>query len=196
MIPAFIEALRGGRHLIALLAILFALIGAAPQARAEAVEISNPSVENSDEGYRLSLSFSFELTRALEDAVKRGIPLYFTTEVQISRPRWYWFDEKTSTASQTIRITYNVLTQQYRVSTGAGGLQQNFASLDDALALVRRQRMLIAEKGVLKPGEVYDVMVRMGLDLARLPKPFQVHAINSSDWRFSSDWKQFTLRAE
>lgn len=196
MIPAFIEALRGGRHLIALLAILFALVGAAPQARAEAVEISNPSVENSDEGYRLSLSFSFELTRALEDAVKRGIPLYFTTEVQISRPRWYWFDEKTSTASQTIRITYNVLTQQYRVSTGAGGLQQNFASLDDALALVRRQRMLIAEKGVLKPGEVYDVMVRMGLDLARLPKPFQVHAINSSDWRFSSDWKQFTLRAE
>lgn len=176
--------------------MLFALLAAAPAARAEAVEIRAPSVENSDEGYLLSLSFSFELTRALEDALKRGIPLYFTTEVQISRPRWYWFDEKTSSVSQTIRVTYNVLTQQYRVSPSGGGLQQNFATLDDALALVRRQRMLIAEKGVLKPGEVYAVMVRMGLDTARLPKPFQVHALNSSDWRFSSDWKQFTLRAE
>lgn len=169
---------------------------ALPQARAEGVEIRNPSVENSDEGYLLSLSFSFDLPRALDDALRRGIPLYFTTEVQVSRPRWYWFDEKTSTVSQTTRINYNVLTQQYRVSLSGGGLQQNFASLDDAMAVLRRQRLLIAEKGVLKPGEVYEVMVRMGLDTARLPKPFQVHALNSSDWRFSSDWKQFTLRAE
>ncbi|WP_414691738.1 DUF4390 domain-containing protein [Noviherbaspirillum sp.] len=165
-------------------------------ARADAVEIRNPSVENSDEGYRLSLSFSFELTRALEDALTRGIPLYFTTEVQVTRPRWYWFDETASSTSQTIRISYNVLTQQYRASLSSGGLQQNYPSLEDALTAVRRQRMLIAEKGALKPGETYTVMVRMGLDVARLPKPFQVHALNSSDWRFSSDWKQFTLRAE
>jgi Domain of unknown function (DUF4390) len=196
VIPSVIDPRRCGRQLIALLALLCAFAGAPHFARAEAVEIRNPSVESSEEGYRLSLAFSFELTRALEDALTRGIPLYFTTEVQLSRPRWYWFDEKTASTSQTFRVSYNVLTQQYRASLSGGGLQQNFASLDDALGVVRRQRMLIAEKGALKPGEVYTVMVRMGLDVARLPKPFQVHALNSSDWRFSSDWKQFTLRAE
>jgi hypothetical protein len=191
-----IKPFRRCKQVVAVLAMFLLVLSWAGGARADAVEIRNPSVENSDEGYRLSLSFSFELTRALEDALTRGIPLYFTTEVQVTRPRWYWFDETASSTSQTIRISYNVLTQQYRASLSSGGLQQNYPSLEDALTAVRRQRMLIAEKGALKPGETYTVMVRMGLDVARLPKPFQVHALNSSDWRFSSDWKQFTLRAE
>ncbi|WP_151632902.1 DUF4390 domain-containing protein [Noviherbaspirillum aerium] len=163
---------------------------------AEGVDITRASLESTEDGYRLSLGFSFELTRSLEDAVTRGIPLYFTTDVQLTRPRWYWFDEKTINASQTIRISYNVLTHQYHASI-SGLLQQSFNTLDDALSLVRRpSRWIIAERGALKPGEVYHVAVRMGLDVARLPKPFQVHALNSSDWRFSSDWHQFTFKAE
>lgn len=163
---------------------------------AEGVDITRAELESTDEGYKLALAFSFELTRGLEDAVTRGIPLYFTTEVQITRPRWYWFDEKSVSTAQTIRISYNVLTHQYHASI-SGRLQQSFNTLDDALSLVRRpNRWVIAEKGSLKRGEAYDVAVRMGLDVARLPKPFQVHALNSSDWRFSSDWTQFTFRAE
>lgn len=179
-----------------LTALLLGTSLAPSPARAEGVEITQAALEYADEGYRLALGFSFELTRSLEDAVTRGIPLYFTTEVQITRPRWYWFDEKAISTSQTIRISYNVLTHQYHASLG-GRLHQSFGSLDDALSLVRRpSRWVVAEKGSLKSGELYTVAVRMGLDVARLPKPFQVHAMNSSDWRFSSDWKQFTFRAE
>ena len=47
----------------------------------------------------------------------------------------------------------------------------------------RPGRWLVADRGALKPGEIYNVAVRMELDVAQLPKPFQVHAINSSDWR-------------
>ena len=36
----------------------------------------------------------------------------------------------------------------------------------------------------------------MGLDVAQLPKPFQVNALNNSDWRLASDWKSFNFRAE
>lgn len=175
---------------------MFAPFLAPLPAHAEGVEIRSASLENSEDGYRLALEFSFELTRSLEDAVTRGIPLYFTTEVQITRPRWYWFDEKTISTSQTIRISYNVLTHQYHAAI-SGRLQQSFSTLEDALSLVRRpSRWIIAENGALKSGEVYNVAVRMGLDVARLPKPFQVHAMNSSDWRFSSDWKQFTFKAD
>ncbi|MGH8806463.1 MAG: DUF4390 domain-containing protein [Noviherbaspirillum sp.] len=163
---------------------------------AEGVEITRANLEGDEDGYRLTLGFSFELTRGLEDAITRGIPLYFTTEVQLTRPRWYWFDEKAISTSQTIRISYNVLTHQYHASI-SGRLQQSFSSLDDALSLVRRpSRWVVAENGALKSGATYNVAVRMGLDVARLPKPFQVHAMNSSDWRFSSDWKHFTFRAE
>lgn len=178
-------------------ALLLAAVLLPPSAHAaEGVEIEHAGLENTDEGYRLSLAFSFELTRGLEDAVTRGIPLYFTTEVQISRPRWYWFDDKTINTSQTIRISYNVLTHQYHAAI-SGRLQQSFSTLDDALSLVRTpSHWVVAEKGALRRGEKYKVAVRMGLDVARLPKPFQVHALNSSDWRFSSDWTQFSYRAE
>lgn len=160
------------------------------------VEIQRAELEFSDDGYRLVANFSFDLTRALEDAVTRGVPLYFTTEVQLTRPRWYWFDEKAVINTQTVRVSYNVLTQQFHVSTN-GRLQQSFATLDEALSLVRRpSRWLIAQRATLKSGEMYNIAIRMGLDVARLPKPLQVHALNSSDWRFVSEWKQFSFRAE
>lgn len=175
--------------------LMACLLGPAP-ARAEGVSIARAELERTDEGYKLALAVTLELTRALEDAVTRGVPLYFTTEAEITRPRWYWFDKKVASTSQTVRISYNVLTHQYHAAIN-GRLHQSFNSLEEALFLVRRpNRWLIAEKDILKAGEAYTLAVRAGLDIARLPKPFQVHALNSSDWNFSSDWKQFTFEAK
>jgi hypothetical protein len=177
--------------------LLAAAMLAAPAARAaEQIEMVQAHLESSDEGYKLSATFSFDLNHGLEGALNRGVPLYFTTEVEINRPRWYWFDEKTIRTSQTVRISYNVLTRQYHAGE-SGQLQQTFSSLDDALTLVRRpNRWVVADKNALKPGETYHVAVRMALDLAQLPKPFQVNALNNSDWRLSSEWKYFNFKVE
>ncbi|WP_151447884.1 DUF4390 domain-containing protein [Lacisediminimonas profundi] len=171
-----------------------ALLAPAP-ARADGVDVMQAHLESGEEGVRLSAAYSFELNRGLEDALGRGIPMYFTTEVAISRPRWYWFDETTLRAAQTTRLSYNVLTRQYRISTG--GLQQSYATLEDALSPIRRPpRWLVAPRGALKSGETYQVSLRMGLDVGQLPKPFQVNAMNNSDWRLSSDWKTFSFRMD
>jgi hypothetical protein len=163
---------------------------------ADGIEIEQAHLEDSSEGYRLSSTFAFELNRGLEDALNRGIPLYFTTEIEITKPRWYWFDAKAVVDSQTIRISYNVLTRQYHAAI-TGRLQQSFSTLDDALSLVRRpNRWIVAEKNELKVGQTYSVAVRIQLDVAQLPKPFQVHALNSSDWRLTSNWKHFLYTAE
>ncbi len=170
---------------------------AQPSARAaDGVEIVQAHLESTDDGIKLSATFAFDLNPGLEDVIARGVPLYFTTEVELNRPRWYWFDEKAVDASQTVRISYNVLTRQYHAAI-SGRLQQSFSTLDDALSLVRRpSRWVVAERGALKHGAIYNVAVRMRLDLAQLPKPFQVHALNNSDWRLSSDWKYFNFKAE
>ncbi|CAN5217235.1 DUF4390 domain-containing protein [soil metagenome] len=176
------------------LILMFSL--ACVTARAEGVEITQAHIESSDEGYKLSVTHAFELNHGLEDAITKGIQLYFTTDVRLTRPRWYWFDETAITTSRTIRVDYNVLTRQFRAGQ-IGSIQQNFNSLEDVLSYLRRpNRWVIADKGMLKPGETYTVAVRMGLDLAHLAKPFQVNALNNSDWQFSSDWKRFKYKAE
>lgn len=168
----------------------------APAVAAEGIDITQAHLEPTEEGYKLSATFAFDLNPGLENAVMRGIPLYFTTDVEITRPRWYWFDERAIRTSQTIRLSYNVLTREYRAAI-VGNLQQSFSSLDDALTMIRRpSRWLVAPKGSLKPGETYTVAVHMELDVAQLPKPFQVNALNNSDWRLSSDWKFFTFKTE
>lgn len=159
------------------------------------IEIDRAQIQSSDEGYKLAAAFSFDLNRGLENAISSGVALYFTTDVEMGRPRWYWLDEKAVDTKQTVRISYNVLTRQYTASI-LGGLQQHYRTLDEALSLVRRPpRWLVAEKGDLVGGETYLVSVRVRLDVSQLPKPFQVHAINNRDWRLSSDWKRFYFTA-
>lgn len=172
------------------------LLAVAPAARAADIAVEQAQLELADDGYRLASSFGFELKPVLVDALNRGVPLYFTTDIDLNRPRWYWFDENTVRTSHTIRLSYNVLTRQYYINA-AGNLRQSFASLAEALALVRRPaRWLVAERDALAPGASYQVRLRMRLDVTQLPKPFQVNAINDSDWRLASDWHTFTYKVE
>ncbi len=162
----------------------------------EGIELIDAALEATDEGYRLSSSFNVELTRSLEDALMRGVPLYFALQIEISRPRWYWFDEVSVKATRTIRLSYNVLTQQYRASID-GSLHRNFTKLDDLLALLRRPgRWIVAEPGALKRDATYSVAVQLALDVSQLPKPIQVSAIASPDWRLASGWARFNYKAE
>lgn len=172
------------------------LVHATSYAASESIEIKQAQLATCEDGYCMSAKFKFDLHPSLKDAISRGMPLYFTTEVELTRPRWYWFDEHAVSIKQTTRISYNVLTRQYSVSV-IGSLRQNFRTLEEALMLVQRPfRWVISERGQLTAGEKYSVGVHVLLDVSRLPKPFQVHALNSRKWRLSSDWKRFLYTAE
>lgn len=162
----------------------------------DGVEITRAHIELSDEGYRLSSVYAFELNHGLEDAIQHGMPLYFTTEVELTRPRWYWYDDRAVDQRQTTRLRYDVLTRQYQVAV-LGSMQQSFATLEDAMVLIRRPpRWLIAPRGALSQGETYNVTLRMFMDRERLPKPIQVNASGNSQWRLESKDKKFQYRAE
>ncbi|HEV7814818.1 MAG TPA: DUF4390 domain-containing protein [Janthinobacterium sp.] len=168
----------------------------APAQAADDVDITHATIEAGEDGYKLAASFAFDLNHDLEDAVLHGVPLYFTTDIELTRPRWYWFDEKAVKARQTIRLSYNVLTRQYHVSV-TGSVQNSFATLNEALLLIRRpSRWLVAPRGALKVGEVYNVKLSMFMDRDYLPKPIQVNALNNSDWQLASNKKSFLYRAE
>lgn len=166
-------------------------------ARVEAaeIEITNPALNVGDDGLIATADFAFELNPRLEEAVARGVSLYFLIEFEITRPRWYWLDEKTLSRSKTYQLSYHALTRQYRLSTG-GSLHQSFSSLSEALRMLSRLRNWlvldkVTDKGVLKIGETYQASLRMRLDTSQLPKPFQITALANRDWNLSSDWARW-----
>lgn len=187
-----IEQLR--RWLLVLLLVFPGLLLAAE------IEIGNPQIVAGDDGYVLSADFNFDLNQRLEEAVTKGVVLYFITEFELTRPRWYWLDEKVVSRSQTFRLSYHALTRQYRLSKG--GLHQSFDSLSEALRVLSRLRNWVviekAENNLVRPGETYTAALRLHLDITQLPRPFQITALGNKDWNLSSDWKtwQATLPAE
>lgn len=154
------------------------------------ISVRNPVLSPSDEGYLLSADFNINLNARLDDAIARGVTLYFVVDFELTRARWYWLDEQVISRSQTFQLSYHALTRQYRLSSGA--LHQSFTSLDDAQRILSRLRnWLVLERGALRFGESYQAAVRMRLDLSQMPKTFQVNALANRDWNLSSEWARW-----
>ncbi len=157
------------------------------------IEVIDPQLRLSDEGYVLSVDFRFDLNTRLEEAVSRGVVLYFVADFELTRDRWYWLDEQLASRSQTYRLSYHALTRQYRLTTG--GLHQSFETLGEALRVLRRIRNWLVIDGDSKSlvsGEVYQAAVRFRLDLNQLPRPFQISALGNKDWTLATDWKRWS----
>ncbi|HWU83907.1 MAG TPA: DUF4390 domain-containing protein, partial [Rhodocyclaceae bacterium] len=152
-------------------------------AQAGSIEPVEAVLSTAEDGStQLNARFDIDLGPRLEDAVSRGVPLYFTFEFELTRPRWWWSNEYVVTKNLTYRLSYTALTRQYRLTTG--NLHRNFATLEEALrVLARVADMHIADKGALKNGETYEVGMRLALDRNQLPKPLQVDAIANRDWQ-------------
>ncbi len=159
-------------------------------ARADDVEVIDARLAASEEGLLLSADFAFEFNARLSEAVANGVPLYFVIEFELTRPRWYWFDEKAVSRRTQLRLSYHALLRQYRVSTGP--LHQNFSTLDDALDVMRRLRnWQVLEHSVTLDGSSYEAAVRMRTDPSQLPKPLQLSALTNRELRLESPWKRF-----
>ena len=98
-----------------------------------------------------------------------------------------------SSSSSTYRLSYNALTRQYRLSTG-GAFYQNVSSLEEATRIIGRVRgRNVVDKAVLLKGVRYEAAVRLRLDTAQLPKPFQLTTLTSRDWNLQSDWVRWSF---
>jgi hypothetical protein len=180
-------------RLLASLLLALALGWTAP-ARASNIDISHISLEANDEGYALDADFQIDLNPRLEDAIDKGVALYFQVEFELTRKRWYWFDDSVS-RQLMLRLSYHALTRQYRISSGA--LYQSFSTLPDALRVMSRVRSWqVLERAEASAGADYQAGLRMRLDVTQLPKPFQVNALTSREWNLASEWRRWPLRVK
>jgi len=164
-------AARPGRALLWLAGLLLWLgLGLA---RADGVLLNQLSTERVDDGLALNFSTRFELPKPAEEALAKGVPIYFSAEAAVLRNRWYWRDARVARASRSWRLAWQPLTRQYRVSTG--GLNQSYESLAEAVASLRGvSGWRIAEAKELEDDGRYYLEFSYKLDTSQLPRPMQI----------------------
>jgi len=141
--------------------------------RAEGVELAQLATRKTDDGLELSFTARFELSRAAEDALHKGVPLWFVAEAHVLRNRWYWRDARIAVNERSWRLDWQSLTRQYRISTG--GLHRSFATLEEALSVLRGQSAWrIAELKDLDDSGGYYLEFSYRLDVTKLPRPMQI----------------------
>jgi hypothetical protein len=173
--------------------MLLAALTAAGPARADEIEVADVRLAATEDGVVLAADFAFDLNPRLAEVVTNGVPLYFVVEFELTRPRWYWFDEKAAVKRLQLRLSYHALSRHYRLSTGV--LQQNYATLEEALNVLRRVRnWQVVDRGTALADANYEAAVRMRVDSTLLPKPFQLSAITSRELNLESPWRRFTFR--
>lgn len=161
-------------------------------ARGENIEIQAVELQRADKRYVLNADFDFDLTARLEEALHHGVTLNFVIEFQLTRPRWYWFDERIASDKLELRLSYLPLSQQYRAGNGAQ--QESFLSLREALRHAGHVRgWPVLDRDRVAEGQQYIGAVRMRLDTAQLPKAFQMSAVTNRDWTLESDWQRFSF---
>lgn len=159
---------------------------------AQAAELQQAAVQRTSDGLVVSARVNFAPAPAMEVALAKSVPFYFVMQADVLRERWYWTDKRIASASRTYRLAFQPLSRQWRVSvaTGAGpggGLQyalhQNHDSMASALASITRvANWQVADAGRVE-GETDLVLdFRFRLDLALLPRPFQLGMNAQNEW--------------
>jgi hypothetical protein len=170
--------------------LLLALAGAAHADTP--VELQGLKLERQDTALSMSGQWQFDLPVALEDALLKGITLYFVTEVEITQERWYVYNQRVAHAERHVRLFYQPLTRRWRVNVSPqpfnlGGLGmslgQSYDTAEDAMTAVRRiVQWRIAHASDYNPEAKQTISINFKLDLKQLPRPLQIGAAGHSDW--------------
>jgi hypothetical protein len=164
----------------AALGLCVLMLAASPGARAEVISLDSFELARNDEGLVLSFAARFHLAPAVEDALQKGVPLFFVAQAEVFRDRWYWRDKEVNSVTRTWRLAYQPLTRKYRVTFG--GLSQHYDSLADALGSVSRTaNWKLADIGQLDDGGHY-VEFSYQLDTTQMPRPMQIGIGGQPDW--------------
>jgi len=177
----------------------FRLFGAAlalcfaAAAQAQPIQVNTAGMEIWETRYVLNADFHLDLSGPLLEALNNGVSLGFLVEFELTRPRWYWFDEKAASEKLELRLSYLPLAQQYRLSSGT--LYQNFQTLGEAVqALGTVHGWPVLGQDQVDNGRNYIAAVRLRLDPAQLPTPFRVSSVTNREWTLSSEWKRFPFK--
>jgi len=173
-------------------------------AHAGGVQAEQLQIEKSAEGYALSTLLTFDISPAVEDALLKGVAVFFVLEADVFRDRWYWVDKKVAGAQRQMRLSYQPLTKRWRLGVVFSAspnvslsavesavppvyLNQHFDNLSDALVSMKRiSGWKVADLQELEPNAKHRLEFKFKLDVNQLPRPLQLGVLGQGDWSLST----------
>ena len=176
-------------------AVLAWVVCACPVWAQNQVAMASFQTERNEDVYQISAQFDLELSNTVQEALLKGIPVYFVVDAKVYRDRWYWSDKLVSAAQRHIRISYQPLTRRWRmqvasqpiVQNGLGvSLMQVYDSLEEVMANLRRlNRWKFADASQIETSAGHRLEFAFYLDLSQLPRPLQMGAAGQSEWELA-----------
>ncbi|MBS0485076.1 MAG: DUF4390 domain-containing protein [Proteobacteria bacterium] len=176
-----------------MIVLLLSLLLPAAAIQAAGIQIKSVNLTAAGNGYEINIDSEIMLNDTLEQALEKGIVLYFVTKFSLFDARWYKLNDEVARSKFVVGLRYYALTRQYHLNHPV--FSQSYYSLQEALQALGRIRDLpLTVKSEVKPDADYVASVRVWLDLTRMPKPFQVETIGSSQWDLSSDKLEWHMK--
>jgi hypothetical protein len=177
---------------LVLIGVLAGLAMLPAPARSQGIDLTLLALQRQDGELSLDFDAPIRLPKTVEDALQRGVPVYFLAQASLYRSRWYWRDERVARVQRSWRLAYQPLTSNWRV--GFGGFNQSFSTLSEALTVVSRSTgWKIAELSQIESDSRYYLDFSYRLDTSQLPSPMQIGLGTQGEWALGVER---TLRLE
>lgn len=183
-----------------LLCALLAALLPRPAVAEPAAEVTQLRLERSNDALLLNAALKFDLPTVVEDALLKGVAIFFVAEAELYRERWYWADKRVAGAQRHMRLVFHPLTRRWRLAVSSSvitanglgvSLNQSFDTLEEALASVQRlSGWRIADLADVEPGARHRLEFRFRLDVSQLPRPLQIGTLGQSDWTIATSVSQ------
>ncbi len=145
--------------------------------------------------HQVSLKLDINFSDEMLEALRNGVALVVQVEIEVLRPRSYWWDSTLVALKQRYQLRYHALSQSYIVRNLNTDAQESLRTLSAALdALSTTNDIPVVDASLVPANADYIGRLRVLLDIDALPLPLKMRAYTSPEWRAASDWRQWSLQ--
>lgn len=176
------------------LALFAWLCLAAALAPAQNIAVQSAFVNVQNGAFDLNARVIYPLNNDVRTALSDGATVSLELRAVVERKRRYWFDAEVVDQTLLRELSWNAVSQRYILRDDAGGEQQSFTALDQALSAAGQVHAWpVVMEPQLDPQSTYSIRVRASIRRGRLPDTLRALVFWSDGWNYGSEWYSWIL---
>ena len=183
------------KRLLTCLVLLLGLAHGGGLRAQDAFVVESANTQLDETVFFLNAVFAINLPDYIVRAIDQGFDLPLVMEIDVSRERNLWFDQRVIHIRQQYRLSYHSLLDEYSIFNVNAGMRTYFPTLDKALShLSVILQYPAVDRNSLSVGKSYTIRCRIGVDDAHIPLPLKSSSLWKNDWELRSDWFEWQLQ--